>query len=80
MEFIPTNDVFHHFLNILQLRDKDEIIALFASQGLDVSRAKLKSWSIKTGLQAPSYRPMPRDALDAFIDALYAKAHDQPER
>lgn len=73
MQFIPTNDCFHHLLNLLRLRDKDFIIELFESQGIEVTKAKIKAWSTKTGGTKPGYREMPRECLDAFISELYSR-------
>jgi uncharacterized protein YehS (DUF1456 family) len=74
MQFIPTNDAFHHILRLLQLhKDKELVIEIFESQGIEVSKSKLKSWDTKTGPQTPGYREMPREALDAFIDELYKR-------
>ena len=74
MQFIPTNDVFHHFLNVLRIaKDKALIIEMFKAQGVEVSNSKLKSWATKTGLEKAGYREMPRDALDAFINELYIR-------
>jgi len=75
MEFIPTNDVFKHLLMLMQIhKDKDLIIEIFEKQGVqDVTKSKIKSWSTKTGTKSPGYRPMPRKALDAFIDGLYSE-------
>jgi len=72
MQFIPTNDCFHHLLRLLQIhKDKELIIDIFDSQGWDVSKSKLKAWDTKTGRPAPGYREMPREALDDFIEGLY---------
>ncbi|RLJ20784.1 hypothetical protein DJ031_04550 [bacterium endosymbiont of Escarpia laminata] len=74
MQFMPTNDVFFHLLNILQLhKDKDLIIELFESQNIEISRSKIKAWDTKTGRPTSGYREMPREALDAFIKALYER-------
>jgi uncharacterized protein YehS (DUF1456 family) len=74
MQFIPTNDAFHHLLLLLRLhKDKDLIVELFASQGVEVSKSKIKAWSTMTGERHPGYREMPREALDAFIKALYER-------
>lgn len=73
METMPTNDVFHHLLNILQLRDKDEILDMFHSQGVEASKSKIKAWATKSGRYRPDYREMPRSALDAFIAELYER-------
>ena len=71
MEFIPTNDCFKHLLNLLRLRDKDEIIGLFKSVGLDVTKSQLKAWQTMSGVHHPGFRVMPREHLDKFISALY---------
>ena len=69
MQFIPTNDVFHHLTHLLLIhKDHDLITDMFSSQGIDVSRSKIKAWSTKTGIQRPGYREMPREVLDTFID------------
>ena len=74
MQFIPTNDCFHHLLRLLQIhKDKDLIIDIFNSQGIEISKSKLKSWDTKTGTPLPGYREMPREALNAFIDGLYRR-------
>lgn len=74
MQFIPTNDVFHHLTILLQLhKDKDLLIEIFESAGVDISKSKLKAWSTMTGLQKDGYREMPREALDAFISELYKR-------
>lgn len=74
MQFIPTNDCFHHILRLLQLhKDKELIIDIFSSQGIEITKSKLKAWDTKTGKQVPGYREMPREALDAFIDELYKR-------
>jgi len=71
MEFIPTNDVFKHLLLLLRLRDNDEIVALFKTQGLDVTKSKIKAWQTMTGEQHTGYRAMPKDILLKFISALH---------
>lgn len=72
MEFMPTNDVFHHLILLLRLqKDQDYVISLFAKKGFSVSKAQVKSWRTKTGGVKAGYRPMPRDVLDAFISALH---------
>lgn len=72
MEFMPTNDVFHHILLLMRLhKDKDRLVELFRLGGLNVSKSKIKAWQTKSGAPNPDYRPMPREALDAFIDALH---------
>lgn len=74
MQFIPTNDCFHHILLLLRIhknKDRDFIIELFASRGRDVSKSQIKSWQTKTGQQKTGYREMPREALDDFIEALH---------
>ena len=74
MQFIPTNDVFHHILLLMRLHDdKDLILDMFKSQGLDVSKSKIKAWSTTTGIQKRGYRSMPREALDKFIEELYKR-------
>lgn len=74
MQFIPTNDCFHHLLRLLQIhKDKDLLIDIFESQGIEISKSKLKSWDTKTGNPTPSFREMPREALDAFINELYKR-------
>lgn len=71
MQFIPTNDAFHHICKLLRIhRDKDLLIDIFSRSGWDVTKSKLKAWQTKTG-NNPGYREMPRDALDDFISALY---------
>lgn len=72
MQYIPTNDCFHHLINLLRLTgEKDLVIEIFKSQKMIVTKSKLKSWSIKTGDPKRDYREMPREALDAFIRGLY---------
>jgi hypothetical protein len=74
MQFIPTNDCFHHMLRLLQIhKDKELIIDIFKSKGWEISKSKLKAWDSKTGIPTPGYREMPREALDAFIDELYER-------
>lgn len=72
MEFIPTNDCFHHLILLLRLHlDKKLVIEIFKSQGVTVSNSQIKSWRTKTGKKYPGYRPMPREMLDLFINGLY---------
>ena len=72
MEFIPTNDCFHHLILLLRLhQDTNLIIEIFKSKGLTVSRSQIKSWRTKTGNKSPGYRPMPRQTLDLFINGLH---------
>jgi len=74
MQFIPTNDCFHHILRLLQIhKDKSLVIEIFAAQGWDITKSKLKSWDTKTGKASAGYREMPRKALDDFIDELYKR-------
>jgi len=74
MQFMPTNDVFHHLILFLRLqKDKDLIIELFKSQGKTVSKSQIKAWRTKTGTKHPGYREMPREMLDAFISALHER-------
>ena len=38
MQFIPTNDVFHHLIYFLQLREEKELICeIFESQNIEVT-------------------------------------------
>ncbi len=76
MQFIPTNDVFHHLVNFLQL-DSDATVELFNTQNVVVTKSKIKAWKIKTGGQKKGYREMPRDMLDVFIDGVYDAAKIQ---
>lgn len=72
MQFIPTNDVFHHLLLLMRLhKDKQLIIEIFASEGREVTKSQIKSWATKSGDPKPGYREMPREALDDFIRALH---------
>jgi len=74
MQFIPTNDCFHHLLRLLQIhKEKDLIVEMFSSQGWNVSKSKIRSWDTKTGTPSPGYREMPREALNDFIDELYKR-------
>lgn len=74
MQFIPTNDVFHHLLHLLQLhKDKQLICDIFEAQNIEISNSKIKAWSTKSGGKKEGYREMPRDALHAFIDELYIR-------
>jgi uncharacterized protein YehS (DUF1456 family) len=74
MQFMPTNDVFHHIIRLLQIhKDKDLIIEIFKSAGVEVSKSKLKAWDTKTGRPVPGYREMPKEDLQAFIDELYQR-------
>ena len=74
MQFIPTNDCFYHLLRLLSLnKEKDLVVEIFESRGWEMSKSKLKSWSTKTGTPNPTYREMPREALDDFIDELYSR-------
>lgn len=69
--YIPTNDVFHELILLLQIhRDKDYLIGLFARRGWDVTRAKLKAWATRSNSGSPGYRPMPTEALRDFIEVL----------
>jgi len=74
MQSIPTNDVFHHLINLLRLaQDKALIIEMFEEQNIEISNSKIKSWSTKSGGIKAGYREMPRSALDAFIAELYIR-------
>lgn len=74
MQFIPTNDVFHHLLNLLQIaKDKELLLDMFEAQGVEMTKSKIKAWATKSGGQKAGYREMPRDALDAFIAELYIR-------
>lgn len=74
MQFMPTNDIFHHLIHLLQLhKEKGLIIDIFESQKIDITNAKIKAWSTKSGRKKAGYREMPREALDAFIDELYIR-------
>lgn len=80
MQFIPTNDCFHHLLRLLQIhKDKELIIDIFDSKGWQISKSKLKAWDTKTGTPSPGYREMPRDALDDFISGLYDRRLVNPQ-
>lgn len=71
---MPTNDVFHNIIILLQLhKEKDLIIDIFESAGVDISKSKIKAWSTKTGDKKDGYREMPREALDAFLDELHKR-------
>lgn len=68
---IPTNDVFKDLCLLLRIhQDKDYLIALFAKAGWQVSKAKLKAWTVRAGGYHRDYRPMPEAALRAFIAEL----------
>ena len=74
MQFIPTNDCFHHILRLLQIhKDKELIIDLFKAKGWDITKSRLKSWDTKTGAPTKGFREMPRQALDDFINELYSR-------
>ncbi len=74
MQFIPTNDVFHHLLLLLRLhKDKDLIMEIFEAQGVDISKSKIKAWATTSGIQKAGYREMPREALDKFISGLHER-------
>ena len=81
IEMIPTNDVFKNLITILRIhRDREYIIDLFARQNIIVTNAKLKSWSTKSGKFNKDFRPMPKEALEAFFRALHdAKIVDMDE-
>ena len=64
IEKIATNDVFKSLCLILQIhKDKELVIRLFKDQGLEVSKAKIKSWSIATGEYRDGFRAMPELSL-----------------
>lgn len=72
VETIPTNDVFKNVVTLLRIhKDRDYLIELFAHQNIVVTRAKLKAWSVKTGTLNKDFRPMPKEALEAFFRALH---------
>ena len=72
MQVISTNDVFHHLILLLGIhKDKELLIELFESEGIQVTKSLLKAWATKSGEYKPGYREMPRPALDAFIKALH---------
>lgn len=75
MQFMPTNDVFHHLLRLLQIhKDKDLLLEIFQNAGVaDISKSKITSWDTKTGKPSRMYREMPREILDKFIDQLYVE-------
>lgn len=79
-ETIATNDAFADLLVLMQIhKQKDFILELFNKKGWDVSRAKLKSWSVRSNRDVREFRPMPVEALRDFVDALHeAKLHDAP--
>ncbi len=72
---MPTNDVFHHLLRLLQLhKDKDMVIDIFRAGGVNnITKSKISAWDAKTGTPARNYREMPKEALDAFINELYKR-------
>jgi len=73
LEFIPTNDVFHHFTVILRLqREKELQMEIFKKGGYDdISISKIDAWVKKTGTPSKGFRTMPREALDAWIRGLH---------
>lgn len=74
MEFIPTNDAFHHFQRMMGLhKQKDLVQEIFVSRGWDVSKTTIKNWDTKTGGYNERFRSMPRQALDDFIDECYQR-------
>lgn len=75
MEFIPTNDCFHHIIRLMQIhKDKDFLLEVFEAAGHDdITKSKIKAWDTKTGAPKAGYREMPREALDDFIDELYKR-------
>ena len=71
---IPTNDVFHHLLLLMQIHnDKKLILDIFASAGVEVSNSKVQSWRRKTGAYSRHFQAMPRDALEKFIGELHER-------
>lgn len=73
MQTMATNEVFHHLTTLLQLhKEKDFLVEIFESAGVEISKAKIDSWRAKS-ISADKYREMPRAALDAFIDELYKR-------
>lgn len=72
MEYITTNDCFHHLVLLLRLhKKKDFLIEIFKKKGWDVTPSKINSWRIKSGEYCKKYREMPREALDDFIFMLH---------
>ncbi|WP_422444158.1 hypothetical protein [Endozoicomonas sp. ALB091] len=73
MQFIPTNDVFHHLVLLLRLhKDRELLQDMFKAQGMDVSNSLIRAWRNKTGQHNNRmYREMPREALDKFIDECH---------
>ncbi|MFT0211822.1 hypothetical protein VQ643_04300 [Pseudomonas sp. F1_0610] len=71
---IPTNDVFHHLLRLLQIhRDKDLVIDMFAAQGITITKSKLKRWDSKTGEYNEYFSYISRETLEKFIDECYKR-------
>lgn len=72
LEFICTNDVFHHLCLLLRIhKDKELIIELFASKNIHVTKSQIKAWSTKSGIPTPGFRPMPKEVLQSFIQACH---------
>lgn len=69
---IATNDMFKDLCLLMRIhKDKELVIGLFESQGWEVSKAKLKAWSVRTGGYNKDFRAMPEKALRDFIQALH---------
>ncbi len=68
---IATNDVFQDLCLLLRIhKDKDYLIELFGKAGWEVSRKKIKSWTVRAGPYNPDFRSMPEQALRDFILVL----------
>ena len=71
IEKIPTNDVYHKIIIILQLhKDKDYLIKLFKKAGHEVTKSQLKAWQTKSGNFKAGFRPMPEKVLNDFLSTL----------
>lgn len=67
---MTNNEVFNHLLFLTGLNNDDEkLIALFATQGLEVNKSQIRRWRRKA--DHPQGRAIPDEVFQAFFRVLF---------
>ncbi len=69
------NFIFKRMLAIANIRDKDKIVEIFSSKNYPITKSKIDSYRI-INTDNPRIRPMPSEALVAFMNGLLLLAED----
>ncbi len=67
---MTNNEVFNHLLFLTGLNNDDEkLIALFATQGLNVNKSQIRRWRRK--VDHPQGQAIPNEVFQAFFRMLF---------